>query len=176
MTDSSENPFWEYSLALYAREGVAAACLRLQDGLGIDVNLLLFCCWTAQCASFRFDEETLAQFVGSVAPWKVAVVEPLRTARRDLKSGFEGVSPIAGAALREKIKVLELEAEKLQQDALFRLFQASITDRDAKLPPAERREIAYRNSELYLSAYATHFDDAVHNDVAYIIDCAFDAA
>jgi hypothetical protein len=36
-----DNPFWDFSLALYAKEGVADACLLLQDKLGYDVNLLL---------------------------------------------------------------------------------------------------------------------------------------
>ena len=43
MTRSRDNPFWNYSLALYARAEVAKTCLALQDRLGLDVNLLLFC-------------------------------------------------------------------------------------------------------------------------------------
>src|SRR5262249_40267230 len=37
--------FWNFSLKVYGRPGVAAACIALQDGLGLDVNLLLYCCW-----------------------------------------------------------------------------------------------------------------------------------
>jgi hypothetical protein len=39
------NPFWEYSLSHYVREGVADACLALQDGHGLDVNMLLYGAW-----------------------------------------------------------------------------------------------------------------------------------
>ena len=45
--DFPAHPFWDFSLALYRKPGVAAACLRLQDGPGLDVNLLLYACWTA---------------------------------------------------------------------------------------------------------------------------------
>ena len=37
--------FWKFSLELYDREGVAAACLALQEEYQLDVNLLLFCYW-----------------------------------------------------------------------------------------------------------------------------------
>ncbi|HEY9550471.1 MAG TPA: TIGR02444 family protein, partial [Kiloniellaceae bacterium] len=40
-----ETPFWQFSGAVYARRGVAEACLALQQRHGLDVNLLLFCAW-----------------------------------------------------------------------------------------------------------------------------------
>ena len=45
--------FWRTSLELYAREGVSRALIALQDRRGADVNLLLYCCWTARsgCAT-----------------------------------------------------------------------------------------------------------------------------
>ena len=36
---------WRFSLTVYGRAGVPAACLALQDEGGRDVNLLLYCCW-----------------------------------------------------------------------------------------------------------------------------------
>ena len=43
------NPFWTFSLAVYAEPGVQAECLDLQDQDGIDVNMLLFCAWLGAC-------------------------------------------------------------------------------------------------------------------------------
>jgi uncharacterized protein (TIGR02444 family) len=37
------NPFWRFSLAVYKAPGVAAECLALQETLGNDVKVLLFC-------------------------------------------------------------------------------------------------------------------------------------
>jgi len=44
MALSPADRFWAFSLALYGKPGVAPALLGLQDRLGVDVNLLLFCC------------------------------------------------------------------------------------------------------------------------------------
>ena len=43
--DLPSSRFWDFSLEIYAKPGVAQACLALQDECGADVNLLLFCCW-----------------------------------------------------------------------------------------------------------------------------------
>jgi uncharacterized protein (TIGR02444 family) len=40
-----DNPFWNFSLAVYAAPDVAAECLALQSALNIDANSLLFCAW-----------------------------------------------------------------------------------------------------------------------------------
>ena len=176
MMVEADNPFWDFSLAVYAREGVPAACLRLQDRQGVDVNMLLFCCWTAQSAAVRLEKDALAAIADRIAPWKAEIVEPLRAARRDLKPGFDGFSPAGCDALREKIKALELEAEKLQQDALFLAFQKMAETGDRMATTGERLEIARTNVDMYLSAYATRIDDAAREDMAYVIDRAFDAA
>jgi uncharacterized protein (TIGR02444 family) len=36
-----DGPHWRFSLAVYGRAGVPPACLKLQDNLGLDVNMLL---------------------------------------------------------------------------------------------------------------------------------------
>lgn len=36
-----DHPFWDFSLEVYPREGVGAACLALQARHEIDVNVLL---------------------------------------------------------------------------------------------------------------------------------------
>ena len=36
--DPSDSPFWLFSLRFYAQEGIAPACLTLQDEAGVDVN------------------------------------------------------------------------------------------------------------------------------------------
>ena len=38
--------FWPFSLEVYRQPGVESACLSLQETAGLDVNALLFCCWT----------------------------------------------------------------------------------------------------------------------------------
>jgi uncharacterized protein (TIGR02444 family) len=106
-------PFWDYSLAVYERPGVAPACLALQDRHGLDVNILLFCCWAGQSGRAL----SAAEFDGlmaAVGPWHQGVVKPLRAVRRWLK----GREDAGAQALRARIKVDELEAERLEQALL----------------------------------------------------------
>ena len=41
-TPTATTPFWRFSLTYYGQPGVSDACIALQDGCGVDVNLLLY--------------------------------------------------------------------------------------------------------------------------------------
>ena len=109
-----DNPFWVFSTGFYAREGVAAECLRLQDEHGVDVNLLLYCLW---CASLgrALDRDCLEALDSAVAEWRDKVVVRLRGLRRSLTGS--GVDEI-----REAVKAAELLAEQWQQRMMYELF------------------------------------------------------
>lgn len=116
--DFPDHPFWDFSLALYAKPGVAESCLRLQDGLGLDVNLLLYACWTAARGGARPSPDGWRLLVDETAAWRSQVVEPLRRVRRFLKDADE--TPWS-AGLRERVKALELDAEHAGQLAIAAL-------------------------------------------------------
>lgn len=111
-----DNLFWDYSLARYETDGVAAACLLLQDEYGLDVNLLLYAAWLAHIGR-RLDEVHLEALDALVADWRENVVGPLRALRRRLRE-----YP-AAAEVRDEIKSLELRAERQQQDLMFDYHQ-----------------------------------------------------
>jgi uncharacterized protein (TIGR02444 family) len=113
--DSVVDEFWASSLALYARPGVAAACLRLQDERGLDVNLLLLCCWFARSGRGRLSEDDLAAAEARAANWRRDVIEPLRAMRRELKGLPDGAS----SPLYAELKQLELRAEREEQRLLL---------------------------------------------------------
>ena len=115
MEDRS-NPFWQYSLKLYACDGVAELCLRLQDEGGLDVNLLLYCLWQGS-QERSLQPPSLSEVCRVSAPWRREVVESLRRARRWMKGREQDIAGQSGG-LRERIKALELAAEKCQQDWL----------------------------------------------------------
>ena len=51
----SNNPIWDYSVATYSLQGVAPACLALQETFGLDVNLLLEeNCWRSASSVCRY--------------------------------------------------------------------------------------------------------------------------
>ena len=123
----SAEAFWAFSLDFYSRPNVAASCLALQDDCGADVDVLLFALW---CASrgHRLSTFELAGVDAAIDPWRKAVVQPIRLARRALKPAPPGsFDPAATAALREQLLSAELAAERLQQNAMEMLVPPSGT-------------------------------------------------
>ena len=140
------SPFWTFSLRLYARLGVPPACLALQNGSGVDVNVMLFGLFLAE-AGRGLAAADIAAIIGAVEAWKSNVVVPLRGVRTWLKTPPATIDPNGASALRDRIKAAELEAERLQQEALFAAFPAASTG-------AQRaRDVAARDNLL---AYQTH--------------------
>jgi len=113
--------FWNFSLQLYDREGVAAACLELQDAYQLDVNLILFCFWHGS-AYGEVDPELLQNVIEFSIEWRAHVVQPLRSARTWMKLNPSPAKQFD--SLREKIKADELMAEKYQQEHIAGLTSA----------------------------------------------------
>ena len=107
---------WNFSVTIYQRPGVSHACLSLQDRLGLDVNVLLFCCWFG-CTRGLLDSQMFNDALDFSRSWAEKVVHPLRAARIWMKAN-NSTQPVSQKLLREKIKTVELEAEHLQQDFL----------------------------------------------------------
>lgn len=114
------SPFWIFSLKVYRSPAVQAACLELQDGSGVDVNVLLFMLWLGSLGRYLTTDEVRG-VVDAVEPWRCDVVVPLRSARRALKTPPAAFQGSAGEALRAQVKRAELESERMQQDVLFQL-------------------------------------------------------
>jgi uncharacterized protein (TIGR02444 family) len=143
MSDPFEE-FWDFSLALYARPGVAPACLALQDQGGKDVIIALFCCWVGASGRGEIDAACLAAAEAMALPWRSRVVEPLRRTRHALKA-------VAGAeALYARMKEIELEAERGAHRRLAPLAPPP----DAQATAAARRQAARANLLLYVGAAA----------------------
>ena len=115
--------FWMFSLAVYDRPGVKQACLALQAG-GLDVNLGLFVIWVL---SLRRDPAPVLEAATERSRhWRANVVQPLRAARDALKAPPEFIAPGAAGRLRKQVLTAELQAERLQQDALEPLAAACV--------------------------------------------------
>lgn len=126
---------WDYALALYARPGVAAGCLALQDAHGIDVPLMLAAIW-AGSRGIPLDAAGIAALRQAVAPWQAQVVHPLRAVRRGLKLGPPPAPDAATEALRQAIAAAELEAERIE----LRVLEAALAPRPAQADTLRIRE------------------------------------
>lgn len=136
MTDATPptqgSPFWRFSLRFYRRPEIADACIDLQEQAGVDVNLLLYLLWQA-CQRRRLTAAEVAALEARVAPWRDVTVIPLRNVRRALKVPPTLIAPPLAEALRTRVKALELEAERLQQEAMHALPPLGVeaSDREA---------------------------------------------
>jgi uncharacterized protein (TIGR02444 family) len=138
---NSASPFWTFSLALYRTPGVPDACLQAQDDCGADVNVLLFALWLAH-EGRRVGPDDLRDADAAVALWREEVVRSLRRARRALRTPPAGFAAEGAGLLRDAVKKVELESERLQQEALFALRPAAQWG-----APADPAEAAPRNME-----------------------------
>lgn len=136
MSDDSTQ-LWDFALALYARQEVAAACLALQDEGGADVCELLWACWLASLGLSLNDDAERA--LRDVRAWQRQFTYPLRAQRRALTPHADKRCDIA--QLRRTLKEAELLAER---EALLRL-QALTRRREGVCPSAEPSSMLKKN-------------------------------
>jgi uncharacterized protein (TIGR02444 family) len=169
MTATADGRVWSFTLALYGKPGVAPALIGLQDRLGLDVNMLLYCCWTG--ANGRLLSRDDVKAVEAVAePWQSEIVRPLRALRRRLKGGFGAMPAERVEAYRKRVNELEIEGEHIAQNAM------------AQPPRGERRPgvgavaAVAANLAAYLKLRHAPVDDAERADlIAILRACCPDA-
>ncbi len=135
-----DNDFWRFSLAVYGQVEVAKECLELQQTIGIDVNILLFCAWMGT-RTFALDRKEIEVASRAVAAWHENVVRPLRGVRQQVKTlhreDFE--------SFRARVKDIELEAEQIEQAILF-AYSKSLR------PSPDNRDAVAQNVKNYIAA------------------------
>jgi uncharacterized protein (TIGR02444 family) len=122
-TPVRKSPFWRFSVKFYAVPGVAQACIDLQDQARVDVNILFFLLWNAT-QNRALNATEVAEVERVIGSWRDMAVVPIRNVRRALKSPPPVMTPDAAEGFRTRIKAVELEAERLQQEALYDLAQS----------------------------------------------------
>lgn len=172
MSGLAPHPFWNFSLEVYAGEGVAQACIALQDRRHADANFLLFCCWLGASGRGAIAPARLRALIGQIDPWQRQIVQPLRLVRRTLAAG-EGLPDMPHAerrALRRRMADAEIEAEHAEQLMLAEEW-AMPGNRDR--PVKERLAQALANLSAYAEAIAVRADREDRQHVATILRAAF---
>ena len=160
--------FWTFSLEVYGRPGVAPACLALQDRHGLDVNLLLLCCWIGRSRRPAPTRDEIARLCDAVAGWHQRVVRPLREVRRWLKDLGSAVAPDQAEALRQRIKRAELDAEHIEQLCLAAALGA---DRHDDVVPAPAHAVAALRH--YFEIIGISADEADRRHLVTLLAAAF---
>jgi uncharacterized protein (TIGR02444 family) len=108
---------WDWAVAAYAAPGVADACLALQDSHEQNVPVLLWSAWVAATGR-KPDAETIEAACDTARAWDSVVVAPLRSVRRTLRAPIPDIDDGPRENVRNRIKALELEAERHLLEAL----------------------------------------------------------
>jgi uncharacterized protein (TIGR02444 family) len=148
------SPFWRFSLRFYRQPEVADACIRLQEEAGVDVNLLLFLLWQAT-RQRALSAAEVAELDLRVGAWRDMTVIPLRAVRRALRSPPALVALATAELFRTRIKAVELEAERLQQEAMYELARNASLGREAP----SLAEAARANAAAYQAVRGTAFPE-----------------
>ena len=99
---------WSYALDRYARSGVEAECLMLQDEHGWDICELLWVAWLGE--RHQRPDPAAANALAEARCWQREMTVPLRERRRALKSEAQRRPQLE--PLRQTLKQAELQAER----------------------------------------------------------------
>jgi uncharacterized protein (TIGR02444 family) len=118
MKPDLEAECWTFALAIYAKPGVAEACLALQDEAGVDVMMLLTTTFAAVKHRLLLAPDEIRALNEACRLWREQIVWPLRAIRSGLKTGPQPAPSEATEQFRSQVKALELAAEKLENKRL----------------------------------------------------------
>ncbi len=131
--DQAARQFWTFSIDFYSKAGVKDALLVLQDTFGLDVNIVLYCCWRWHQCGYAVSLAELQELERAIAPWRSAVTENLRAARRALTEDRSELGLIDGAAvLRGAVLRAEIESERVAQQLLVNTVADNVLSNEAK--------------------------------------------
>jgi uncharacterized protein (TIGR02444 family) len=119
---SNTDLFTRFALDLYRGEGVADACLDLQNRHNLDVNVVLFAAFVGAVRRQTLTTGDLDLAHRRVDEWHYEVVRPLRAVRQRLKAGPVPAPNEATGDLRRKLSQIEIEAEVIELDQLGALI------------------------------------------------------
>ena len=110
---SERRNLWAFALAFYGAPGVSAACLSVQESIGADVPLVIWSVWIGVDGRV-LDMGEIAAAQNAVSAWHQQIVRPLRDVRQRMKSGPAPAPSDQTEALRDRLKSVEIGAEKIE--------------------------------------------------------------
>ena len=171
--DFPQSDFWDFTLKIYGKEGVSPAVIALQDRHGLDVDILLFCCFLAATGKGRLDASDVSRARAVADPWQRDVVNAVRIVRLKLKEGFQGTPAGLPETLRKEIFGQELAAERIEQ---MMLEAAVPRAADAGKSPDARLADAAHNLAAYLKDKGVKAGAEEASHLATLARAALDAA
>lgn len=171
MSDFLPHPFWNFSLEVYAAEGVARACLELQERRRLNVNVMLLCVWLGASGRGTLTVDRLKALLAEIEPWHSGVVVAARAMRSRVRAGDWPTAPAESVqAARRRIAEAELAAEHVEQLMLAAHWPLP-GDRDR--PPHQRLRAAVGNLGVYAVCLGVTPDAKDRDSLLPLVAAAF---
>jgi len=107
--------FCKFVKQVQAQNQVKNALIGLQQRLNLNVNILLFCCWTAQIGHKQMNKKDILDILAAISPWHEKIVLALKKLRK--RAQQETTKP----TLRKISKLIlekEIAANQIEQKIL----------------------------------------------------------
>jgi uncharacterized protein (TIGR02444 family) len=158
---------WAFALTIYARPGVADACLALQNEAGVDVMLLLMATFAAVKRRILLTPDEIKAMDEACRPWREQVVWRLRAIRSELKTGPRPAPTSKTEPFRSKIKALELEAERLENQLLAECLP--LKQREKEIVKPEQLRIVLNDVVMH---FAVEREASLSSSIETIVEAA----
>jgi uncharacterized protein (TIGR02444 family) len=169
--DFDANPFWDYSLEVYGRDGVSPALITFQDRHGLDVNMLLLCLWSGQSGRGELDDADFEHALAVSASWNPEIVCALRAVRIRLRDEVALVPKALSDAVRKKLLGVEIECERVEQLSMA----AGLRQRESRSKtPRQKLEDCGRSFSAYFNRRGCRPDAEDRRALVTILSAAFD--
>lgn len=116
MLNLSAQHFWQFSIELYQHNEVQSLLLNLQDEVGLNVNLALFCAFL-DSQHVYLTQNQLNQLLNAISKFNQTYTTQLRQLRMSVKSHSDSFNNYK--ELRQHLLNAELELEKHEQHLLI---------------------------------------------------------
>jgi uncharacterized protein (TIGR02444 family) len=166
---------WAFALALYARPGVADACLTLQNEADVDVMLLLMATFAAVKYRTLLTPDEIGALDEACRPWREQIVRNLRAIRTALKTGPQPAPNSETEQFRSKVKALELEAEKLENRLLAECLPLRPAGQEA-VRPEQLRAVVNEVVMYFSDRPGTKADADLSSSIEAIVGAAMQDA
>lgn len=166
-TQNNCDLFWDFSVALYETEDVKIHCLKLQDQLGLDVNIILLLCWLSSSKYGSLDKEIIEKLCQISLTWQKNILSPMRMVRKN-------VGGISGRDSRHVYKSLlqsELQAERAEQAVLIQCLDGHLINKVAN----KTKDHLIENMNLYILSLGKYPNADDIESINYIIDRSLNA-
>lgn len=162
--------FWDYSNSVYRKPGVEAALLGLQQRLGLDINLVLFCFWLAQSRDVQLSTAGCVAIIARTTEWQNETIRPLRLLRQRLKANSNTMPQDDVEQLRRQVQALELQAEHIEQNYL----EAEASRCGTPVTCGVTQQTVIHNLAIYMQCVAAELDSATQATLLDVVSTLLD--